>query len=108
MIAEGKAHKEALRCLKRRISDSLYARLPVGARRAALSVTASPGGQSGNDSDSSVVADRLWPEQRGSRFASRKLGLGSNESRMTSRREALSPRPEPACGWVWTLMSARA
>ena len=34
-IAEGKTHKEALRCLKRRISDAIYARLRADARQAA-------------------------------------------------------------------------
>ena len=33
-IAEGKTHKEALRSLKRRISDAVYARLLADARRA--------------------------------------------------------------------------
>ena len=33
-IAEGKTHKEALRSLKRRISDAIYARLLADARRA--------------------------------------------------------------------------
>ncbi len=40
-LAEGKTHKEALRCLKRRISDAIYARLRADAR------TAGPGGQRG-------------------------------------------------------------
>ena len=31
-LAEGKTHKEALRCLKRRISDALYARLCADAK----------------------------------------------------------------------------
>ena len=34
-LAEGKTHKEALRALKRRVSDALYARLQADARRAA-------------------------------------------------------------------------
>ena len=34
-LAEGKTHKEALRSLKRRISDAIYARLQADARRAA-------------------------------------------------------------------------
>jgi hypothetical protein len=34
-IAEGKTHKEALRCLKRRISDAIYAALVADARQAA-------------------------------------------------------------------------
>jgi hypothetical protein len=33
-IAEGKTHKEPLRCLKWRISDVIYARLRAGARAA--------------------------------------------------------------------------
>ena len=43
-IAEGKTHKEALRCLKRRISDAIYARLRADAR------LVGPGGQPGNHS----------------------------------------------------------
>ena len=40
---------EALRCLKRRISDAIYAALMAGARRAATSACPdSPGGQPGN------------------------------------------------------------
>ena len=34
-VAEGKTHKEALRCLKRRISDAVYARLQADAQPAA-------------------------------------------------------------------------
>jgi len=48
-LAEGKTHKEALRCLKRRISDAIYARLRADAR------AAGPGGQPGNDTGSSVT-----------------------------------------------------
>ena len=47
-LAEGKTHKEALRCLKRRISDAIYARLGHARK-------AGPGGQPGNDTDSSVT-----------------------------------------------------
>jgi transposase len=54
-IAEGKTHKEALRSLKRRISDALYARLRADARQAAGNAQAGPGGQPGNDSDSSAA-----------------------------------------------------
>jgi len=49
-IAEGKTHKEALRCLKRRISDALYARLRADARNAAAACVKDPGGQPGNHS----------------------------------------------------------
>jgi transposase len=51
-IAEGKTGKEAIRALKRRISDVLYARMVDDARRTAK---AGPGGQTGNDSDSSAA-----------------------------------------------------
>src|SRR5450631_4895948 len=34
-LAEGKTHKEALRSLKRRVSDAIFARLQADARRAA-------------------------------------------------------------------------
>ena len=54
-IAEGKTHKEALRCLKRRISDAIYARLRADARQAAAAASKDPGGQPGNDSDSSAA-----------------------------------------------------
>jgi transposase len=54
-ISEGKTHKEALRSLKRRISDAIYARLQADARHAAPASTKGPGGQPGNDSDSSAT-----------------------------------------------------
>ena len=61
-LAEGKTHKEALRALKRQISDAIYARLRADARQAAGSVQAGPGGQTGNDSDSSAAGSH--PEHR--------------------------------------------
>jgi transposase len=61
-LAEGKTHKEALRCLKRRISDALYARLRADARQAAETPVAGPGGQPGNDSDSSAAGSH--PDHR--------------------------------------------
>jgi transposase len=61
-IAEGKTGKEALRALKRRISDALYRQLQLDARRAAASATAGPGGQAGNDSEASVTGSH--PEHR--------------------------------------------
>jgi transposase len=64
-LAEGKTHKEALRSLKRRVSDAIYSRLQADARRAATGpATAGPGGQPGNDSVASAAglhpADRLF------------------------------------------------
>jgi transposase len=52
---EGKTHKEALRCLRRRISDAIFARLQAGARQGAAATAKGPGGQPGNDSDSSAA-----------------------------------------------------
>jgi transposase len=53
-IAEGKTPREALRALKRRISDALWAAMVADARRAAATPAttekAGPGGQPGNDS----------------------------------------------------------
>ena len=54
-IAEGRTHKEALRSLKRRISNAIYARLRADARLAAAASEKGPGGQPGNDSDSSAA-----------------------------------------------------
>ena len=62
-IAEGKTHKEAIRCLKRRISDAVFARLQADARQATVTAAAKgPGGQPGNDSDSSAAG--LHPVNR--------------------------------------------
>jgi len=57
-VAEGKTHKEALRCLKRRVSDAIYDRLIEDARRAGRSLPEGPGGQAGNDSVSSATGSR--------------------------------------------------
>ena len=55
-LAEGKTHKEALRSLKRRISDAIFARLQADARRAAAAAsTEGPGGQPGSDSVASAA-----------------------------------------------------
>jgi transposase len=55
-LAGGKTPEEALRCLKRRVSDAIAARLQADARRAAaFARTAGPGGQPGNDSVASAA-----------------------------------------------------
>jgi transposase len=54
-ITERKTRKEALRALKRRISDAACARLRVDARQARAAAAAGPGGQTGNGSDSSAA-----------------------------------------------------
>jgi transposase len=58
-VAEGKTHKEALRSLKRKISDAIFARLQADARQAR---TKGPGGQPGNGSDSSAASSH--PERQ--------------------------------------------
>jgi len=54
-LAEGKTRKEALRALKRQISDAIFTRLQADARRAATAAAKDPGGQRGNDSYSSAA-----------------------------------------------------
>jgi len=62
-LAEGKTPKEALRSLKRRVSDAIYSRLQADARRAAaFTTTTGPGGQPGNDSVASAAGSH--PEHR--------------------------------------------
>ena len=48
-IAEGKTHKEALRSLKRRVSDALFAAMVADARRE-RQAKGGPGGQAGDGS----------------------------------------------------------
>ena len=61
-IGEGKTHKEALRSLKRRISDAIFARLQADARQSAKTANEGPGGQPGNGSDSSAAGSH--PERQ--------------------------------------------
>jgi transposase len=53
-LGEGKTREEALRALKRRISDAIFARLRADAQRAA-GPAKGPGGQQGNDSVASAA-----------------------------------------------------
>ena len=61
-LAEGNTSKEALRALKRQVSDAIYQHLKADARRAAA--TAGPGGHPANDTVASAAgshpADRLF------------------------------------------------
>jgi transposase len=61
-LAEGKTGKEALRCLKRQISDAIFACLRADARRAAAAAAKSPGGQRGNHSRSRAAGSH--PDHR--------------------------------------------
>jgi transposase len=84
-IAEGRTHKDALRSLKRRISDTIYARLQADARQAAKAREKGPGGQPGNDSDSSAAGSH--PERQ--LFGQATPGPG------TTIRPAARPRTTP-------------
>src|SRR2546421_12398983 len=61
-LAEGKTGKEALRCLKRQISDAIFACLQADAQRAAAAAAKGPGGQPGNHSASRAAGSN--PEYR--------------------------------------------
>ncbi len=60
-LAEGKTANEALRSLKRQISNAIFARRQAGARRAAARA-GGPGGQQGNDCVASAAG--LHPRHR--------------------------------------------
>ena len=85
-IAEGKTGKEALRALKRRVSDAIYEQLQVDARRAVAAKRTGPGGQPGNDSDSSAAGSH--PERR--LFGQATPGPG------TTLRRPIRTRTKPA------------
>jgi transposase len=90
-LAEGKTPKEALRSLKRRISDAIYSRLQADARRAAAAArTRGPGGQPGNDSVASAAGSH--PEHR-------LFGQATPEPdttlRLPSGRSRTRPAPAP-------------
>ncbi len=61
-IAEGKTPKEALRALKRQVSDAIYKCLKADAARAAAASTQGPGGHAGNDSVASAAGSH--PERQ--------------------------------------------
>ena len=61
-IAEGHPGKEAIRALKRRISDAIYTRLRHDAEQTTRVVGAGPGGHTGNDSVACAAGSH--PEHR--------------------------------------------
>ena len=61
-IAEGHSGKEAIRALKRRISDAIYTRLRDDAARARRLNSTGPGGQPGNDTETCAAGSH--PEHR--------------------------------------------
>ena len=87
-LAGGKTPKEALRSLKRRISDAIYARLQADARRAAaFARTRGPGGRPGNDSVASAA---------GSHPGNRLFGPATPEPATTLRPPNGHSRTRPA------------
>jgi transposase len=81
-IAEGKTGKEALRALKRRVSDAIYTQLQIDARETASANTKGPGGQPGSDSVSSAAGSH--PEHR--LFGQATPGPGTTLRRTTRTR----------------------
>ena len=112
-IGEGMTGKCALRALKRKISDALYVRMISDARLRTSGGGQGPGGQSGNDSDSSAAGSHPGtPALRtshsrakaNSRTATTERMLASRPAparRRTSRSAAgvhVEPRPGPRSG----------
>ena len=87
-LAEGKTGKEALRALKRQVSNAIFACLQAGARRAAARAKG-PGGQQGNDS----VASAAGSHPRHRLFGQATPGPGDQPSATFS-----SPAPGSARG----------
>jgi len=84
-LAEGKTGKEALRSLKRQVSNAIFACLQADARRAAARAK-DPGGQQGNDS----VASAAGSHPRHRLFGQATPGPGHHPT------TAASPAPGPA------------
>ena len=93
-LAEGKTPKEALRALKRQVSNAIFACLQADARRAAARAKG-PGGQQGNDS----VASAAGSHPRHRLFGQATPGPGHHP---TTAAEHPSARPRchrPGQGW---------
>ncbi len=88
--AEGKTPKEALRSLKRRISDAIFGRLQADARQAAEARANGPGGQRGNDSIASAAGSH--PEHR--LFGQATPGPDTSLRPATPARPAMPPEPD--------------
>ena len=84
-LAEGKTPKEALRALKRQVSNAIFACLQADARRAAARTGEDPGGQTGNGSA---------PGAAGSHPARRLFGKATPGS--IAHPTAAAAGPEPA------------
>jgi transposase len=93
-IAEGKTDKEALRALKRQVSDALYQRMKADARRAAAGITG-PGGHPGNGSEASVAglhpADRLFGQATPGPAPTLRPGPGHSKATHAGRSRRTRP-----------------
>jgi transposase len=87
-LAEGKTPKEALRALKRQVSNAIFACLQAGARRAAAGGKGT-GGQQGNDSAASAA---------GSHPRHRLFGQATPGPRHHPTATSGDPPPRPARG----------
>src|SRR5450755_569614 len=88
-IAGGKTHKEALRSLKRQISNAVFACLQVDAKQAAAASAKGPGGQPGNGSASSVAGSHPARQL----FGKATPGPGTTLRPATRRRSTPPPKP---------------
>jgi transposase len=86
-LAEGKTRKEALRSLKRHVSDAVFARLQADARQAT-----GPGGQLGNDSATSAAGSH--PGHR--LFGQATPGPTTHPTTPAAMAEDPAPAPFPA------------
>ena len=91
-IAAGKTRKEAVRCLKRRISDAIYARLRADAAMTVRPVSEGPGGQPGNGSDASVA--RLTPRTPALRASHSRTRHHPTAPQASPRPRGQEPAPE--------------
>ena len=91
-LAEGKTPAEARRALKRKISNAIYGRLVADARRAGRTAQTSPGGQPGNDTESSAAGSH--PERQLFGQATPGPATTLRPAARPSRRKATAgPRP---------------
>jgi len=94
-IAEGKSPKEALRALKRRISDAVYGRMVEDARRADRLAQSGPGGQPGNDSVASAAGSHpATPALRPSHSRTRPHPTTARPT--ASAKKTATPRKSPS------------
>jgi hypothetical protein len=107
-LAEGKTRKQALRALKRQVSDAIYQHLKTDAARAAATAGAGdPGGQAGNDSVASAAGShpghRLFGQATPGPASTLRSPPRSREDRPHPRRAACRA---PWRGRLWPARSS--